>query len=213
MKKSANKYKKFSPTLQLVCAVSLFFISVIASRSAAMTEPEIVVFKAIYNLPDSLHFFFYVITQLGSIYMLGLLLLIYTFRRRYHIMLRLLLSGTLAYMVAGMAKDLWGRMRPFEFLPGVVSLEYMVRGAGFPSGHMALATALVFTMGHYLPAKYRPLLAFALLSVGLSRIYLGVHAPLDIVGGFAIGWAAYALFRHVRLYDVSFRSQKRKKTI
>jgi membrane-associated phospholipid phosphatase len=41
-------------------------------------------------------------------------------------------------------------------------------------------------------------------------MYLGVHTPLDIVGGFAIGWGAYALFRHVRLYDVRFGHHKTK---
>jgi undecaprenyl-diphosphatase len=206
MKKTIVKTKKyaFNPTVQLMAALGLLGFSVAVSRGSQMAPWEIELFTRVYNWPDYLHPFFYIISQLGSIYMLGLLLLIYMIKRHYHIVLRLLLTGTLAYMAAGVAKDLWGRMRPHEFLLDVVSLEYLVRGPGFPSGHMALATALAFTVGHYLPKKYRLLLVLGVIGVGLSRIYLGVHAPLDIVGGFAIGWAAYALFRHVRLQDIGF---------
>ena len=91
-------------------------------------------------------------------------------------------------MITGVAKDLWGRARPNELLLDVVNLDYIVRGPGFPSGHMALATALAFTIGHYLPKKYHWVPIVWIVGVGLSRMYLGIHAPLDIVGGFAIGW-------------------------
>ncbi|MGI9027943.1 MAG: phosphatase PAP2 family protein [Candidatus Saccharimonadales bacterium] len=211
MKNKTHKIKITHPTIQLFAALVLFVATVLASRGSQMTLWEISLFRTIYSLPDFLHAFFIIVTQLGSIYVLGLLLVLYIIKQRYQIVLRLLLTGTLAYMASGVAKDMWGRMRPHEFLPDIVSLEYVVRGPGFPSGHMALATALAFTMGHYLPKKYRWLLVTAVIGVGLSRMYLGVHAPLDIIGGFAIGWASYALFRHVRLYGMRHNSKPQKK--
>lgn len=113
------------------------------------------------------------------------------------------MTGLLAYLAAGVAKDMWGTDRPFEYLLNVTSLEFLVRGPAFPSGHMALTTALAFTVGHYLDKRYRWILVIAVVGVGLSRIYLGVHAPIDLVGGFAIGWASYALFRHIRMQDLT----------
>lgn len=205
-----KKIKSVSPTLQLIAALALFILATAASRSAQMALWEINLFTAIYSWPEFLHPLFIFITQFGSIYVLGILAILYLLKQHYHIVLRLLLSGTLAYMLAGVAKDLWGRGRPFELIPDIVSLEFIVRGPGYPSGHMAMATVLAFTLGHYLHKKYRLLLAAGALAVGLSRIYLGVHAPLDIVGGFAIGWAAYAIFRHVRLYDIRLQRHKNK---
>ncbi len=172
---------------------------------------EVFVFQAIYGLHDSLFPIFYIVTQLGSIYILGILLALYMIKRSYHILLHVVMNGTLAYLMAGFMKDIWGRARPDELLAGVVHLDY-ARGAGFPSGHMALAVALALTVGHYVPKKYHWLIAVWILGVGLSRIYLGVHAPLDIIGGFAIGWGSYALFRHVKLYDIHRRSKSDKLT-
>lgn len=209
--KSTKKPTKLSPTIQLFLAIGLFGVAVLASNGEQMTAWEITIFQAIYGLPGFLHGFFLAITNLGSIYMLGLLLLLYLAKWHYHVVLRLLMTGTLAYVVSGVAKDLWGRARPFELLTDVVSLDYIVRGPGFPSGHMALAVALALTVGHYLPKKYHWVVPIWIVGVGLSRVYLGVHAPLDIVGGFAIGWGSYALFRHVRLYDITFHRESAKK--
>lgn len=216
MKKSIqtkSAIKLAHPSVQLALALALFCISVLASRSAAMTSWEEHLFIHIYNWPAALHPIFFVITQLGSVHMLATLLFVYLLFRHYHTVLRLLLTGTLAYTLSGVAKDLWGRIRPHEHLADIVVLDYVVRGPGFPSGHMALATALGLTLMHYTPRKYRWLLICSILLVGISRIYLGVHAPLDILGGFAIGWACHALFRHVRLYDIAFgkRAKKREK--
>lgn len=213
MKKNKKKYKKIGPTAQLFLAIGLFVIAVLASKGPMMKDWEVSVFQAVYGLPEFLHPFFITVTQLGSIYVLGILLIIYLTKQHYHIVLRLLMTGTLAYVVTGFAKDIWGRARPHELLTDVVSLDYIVRGPGFPSGHMALAVALALTIGHYLPKKYRWLIVLWIVSVGLSRMYLGVHAPLDIVGGFAIGWGSYALFRHVRLYDVKFGRKTTKKKV
>jgi undecaprenyl-diphosphatase len=211
MKKNKNKFPKISPTIQLFIALGLFAISALASGGQRIADWEVDLFQFVYGLPGFLHPIFFVVTQLGSIYMLGLLLLIYLFKKRYPIVLRLLMTGTLAYLVSGFAKDIWGRVRPTELLVDIVNLDYIVRGPGFPSGHMALATALALTIGHYLPKKYHWLVLVWIVGVGLSRMYLGIHFPLDIIGGFAIGWGSYALFRHVRLYDASFSRKHAKK--
>lgn len=211
MKKQARptaKVPKIHPIVQLVIALVIFTITVLASRDTIITDWEIAVFNLIYGLPSFLHPVFFVITQTGSIYVLAFLLMLFIFKKHYHVVTRLLMTGTLAYLLAGVAKDLWGRARPTDYLIDIVNLDYVVRGPGFPSGHTALATALALTLGHYTPRKYHWIIALWIIGVGLSRIYLGVHFPLDIIGGFAIGWASYALFRNIRLYDVRFNKKK-----
>lgn len=214
MSQKINSQKRalLHPTFQSIVAVGLFAITLVASKAASIAEWETDLFFAIHNLPDFLGPFFYAITQAGSIFMLAGLLLIYLFKNRYHIVLRLLMTGVLAYLLAGIAKSLWGRGRPFEFLDSVTVLD-VIQGPGFPSGHTALATALALTMGHYLIKRHHWVPVVWILGVAFSRIYLGVHLPLDIVGGFAVGWLSYALFRHVRIYDITTkRSNKAAKT-
>jgi undecaprenyl-diphosphatase len=62
------------------------------------------------------------------------------------------------------------------------------RDASFPSGHaatsFAAATILSFARPRWAPAFY----LFA-LGIGFSRVYVGVHYPLDIVGGAVLGIA------------------------
>lgn len=212
-KKKQNKFSipPLSPTTHLLLAIGLFVISVFLARRPDVPAWEIDVFNAIYGLPDFLQPIFFVITQTGSIWMLAAILLLYLAKRNYHILLRFLLTGTLAYLLSGFAKDLWGRARPADILENIVNLDYVVRGPGFPSGHTALATALALTAGHYLPQKYRWIVPVWIIGVALSRMYLGIHFPMDILGGFAIGWASYAVFRHVRIYDVAYHTKKRSK--
>ena len=66
-----------------------------------------------------------------------------------------------------------------------------LRAGAFPSGHTATAFAVMALLGAYITGWGRllPLLALATL-VGLSRIALGVHWPLDVLAGAAGGWLA-----------------------
>lgn len=206
--KTNKQALRITPTYHLIAAAALLIATVLVSRGESLHDWEVAVFQFIYGLPNKLLPLFLVITQFGSVYVLAVLLLIYLFRRRYHVVLRMLMTGLLAYLMAGFVKYAWGRPRPDGLLDGVTNLDY-VQGPGFPSGHTALAAAVAFTLGHYLPKKYRWIVPVWIVGVGTSRLYLGVHAPLDIIGGFAIGWGAYALFRHVRIYDISFERKSK----
>lgn len=211
MRKNKQSSALLAPTAQTLLAGALFIAAMLASRGEQILAWERQLFLWIYEWPDFLFTFFYAVTQLGSVYMLAVLPVFYLMTKRYHVVIRLLLTGTLAYMIAGVAKDVFSRGRPHEFITDIISLD-VIRGPGFPSGHMTLAVALALTFGHYVRTKHYWIPAAWIVSVGLSRIYLGAHLPLDIIGGFALGWFAYALFRHVRLYPVRNRpAQKAEK--
>jgi undecaprenyl-diphosphatase len=82
--------------------------------------------------------------------------------------------------------------------PEVVSHPPRVFTTSFPSGHATLSAITYLTIAALLARAYpSPMLDFYFMSVaalltvliGLSRIYLGVHFPTDILGGWCIGTA------------------------
>ena len=59
-------------------------------------------------------------------------------------------------------------------------------GGGFPSGHSASAAALAFFALARYGARAWPLLMLAFLG-GVSRVYVGAHGVLDVLGGWTVG--------------------------
>jgi undecaprenyl-diphosphatase len=105
--------------------------------------------------------------------------------------LRGLASIALASLVTNQpAKRLFRRTRPSRTgVPLVRHGRRVPDSTSFPSGHAASAFAFAVGAGAELPAPARvPLLVLA-GAVGLSRVYVGVHYPADVLAGAAIGAA------------------------
>lgn len=202
MAKKLTKTFIMNPRTQLLAALVLFGLSALLVRDGVLASWEEAVFSLVYGLPEWLTPVFLAVTQLGGVMMLFAISAVYFIRSHYAAVVHLLMSGLLAYLATGAAKQLVGRGRPGELLPDIFYRDSLVHGMGFPSGHTALATAIGLTLWYYLPSRFRWIVPTLIISVAISRIYLGVHAPLDIVGGFAIGWAAVTIFRFVRITDI-----------
>lgn len=89
------------------------------------------------------------------------------------------------------------RPRPSGLVP-VEHLRAVAHGQGFPSGHTANSVVLALAVGLVFPRLRWPLLGVA-AAISLARAYVGVHLPLDLVGGAALAvlgsslaWAAGA---------------------
>jgi len=85
--------------------------------------------------------------------------------------------------------------------PDFVTHMARVFTTSFPSGHATLSAITYLTIGALLARTYpsfetsfyfMSLAAFLTVLIGVSRIYLGVHYPTDILGGWSIG-AAWAV--------------------
>ena len=107
----------------------------------------------------------------------------------------LLLVGATSIAALGMSglKLLIGRERPT-----IVEHIEVVGGLSFPSGHTLIAAVLYPTLGMLIASNLRQrhlkvfvvvVAALLALIVGLTRVFIGVHYPSDVLGGWLLGLA------------------------
>ena len=131
--------------------------------------------------------FFLGIRWLGTGYVLiPVLLFLYCYRRWK--VPALLLAVSIETIVVHILKRIANQPRPILALPGehIHWLQHLKKGS-FPSGDAAVA----FTVAFILALEERTAVRVALFAYGVliayERIYLGVHFPLDVAAGAAIG--------------------------
>ncbi len=103
----------------------------------------------------------------------------------------LVLSLVLAVLISDqtashVVKGIVERVRPCNALDGVLTPAGKSGAYSFPSSHAANMGSSMFLLS----MVFRPLTwLFVLIAllVGLSRIYLGLHYPSDVLGGYALG--------------------------
>jgi undecaprenyl-diphosphatase len=119
-----------------------------------------------------------------------------TRRRAFELLAAIVLTAVMVFVV----KHAVGRIRPYACLEGVQGLFFAPpRDPSFPSGHAAgSACFAAFLADRSRPVRTALLAAFALF-VGLSRIVLGVHFPLDVITGATLGTAVGVSIR--RYFD------------
>ena len=103
-------------------------------------------------------------------------------------LLAVLCALLLAQILSGPLKDLADRPRPPVRFPDIHALAALPANGSFPSGHAMLAAAVAGALWWSSRAAALALAAFALL-IGLSRVWLGMHYPSDVLAGFAVGAA------------------------
>jgi undecaprenyl-diphosphatase len=87
-----------------------------------------------------------------------------------------------------------GIARPRPRLPvGILSLVEAPDRFSFPSGHAAASLSVVLPLAMVLPGAVGALLLLLAGWVGLSRCYLGVHYPGDVLAGWALAATGYLL--------------------
>lgn len=104
-------------------------------------------------------------------------------------------GGYVAYYGAKLIKHNIIRPRPIALLSHVHIRGYAAHGSGFVAGHTAVAASLAILLAPYVGRRWRWVLSALVVVVGFTRVYVGSHLPLDVVGGAAIGVAVGALTR------------------
>lgn len=108
-----------------------------------------------------------------------------TFGFRGFIILMLSL-GICFLLVDNFLKEAFARSRPFWDIPGARLLIEAPRDFSFPSGHAATSFAAALVLHWFYKGKSWAFFLVAAV-VAFSRVYVGVHYPLDVLAGSVVG--------------------------
>lgn len=194
MKKNSRSF----PMLWL--SLSLLIVTTFVAANLRMSSPEQAVFDILYHILQPFNPALLIVTQLGSLAMWLVSVVVAFAAKQRRVALQLALSGGLAILLTVLLKSLVARPRPFDALEAITHYDRLASGYGYPSGHTAIAVCMALVLWTVFPRSGRWLLLALAAIVAFSRIGLGVHAPLDIVGGALIGFITVRLVQ--KLYPL-----------
>lgn len=173
-------------------AAAFGLAAIVAART--VVTGEVALTEAANDLPGPVVDALEVVMQLGSraaIPLVAIVAAVLADRRRFRVALAVVLAGLAAWLAASAGKEVVARPRP-SALGAEVELRDHGSGPGFPSSHVSVAAGALVAAAL---ALRRPAAAAAgvAATVGLGRMAVGVHLPLDVVGGLGLGAAAAAL--------------------
>lgn len=87
-------------------------------------------------------------------------------------------------------KNVVARTRPYEMVEGLQRIIEAQSDFSFPSGHTGSSFAAAVVIFLRLPKRYGILAMVLAVLIGLSRLYVGVHYPTDVIAAAIIGTAA-----------------------
>ncbi len=208
-------FHKDNPKLPYIIIIIVAFIVVVGGlnlfieltdelkeKALALYDQQITDFIIAHRSPPLTQYFIFM-TNVGDFYgYLVVLILAFiislVFFKNWRYMAQTVLVLLLASISNTMLKRFVDRARPgIEHLVSVETLSY-------PSGHAMSAMAFYgfliylfyrFKMNRWLKYSTIILLLLIILSIGISRIYLGVHFPSDIAGGYIAGaiWVFFCI--------------------
>jgi undecaprenyl-diphosphatase len=177
------------PRVRLGAGTAALLVTAMAARRNRVSPGEAAAFRAVNDLPGWLYPPAWVVMQLGTLGAAPAAAGAAWLAGDRELAGRLLAGGTGAWALSKVVKRLVQRPRPAALLPGARRRGREAAGLGYLSGHAGVAVALGAAALPRLGPGGRALTLAAVPVVGLTRIYVGAHLPLDVAGGAALGLA------------------------
>lgn len=146
--------------------------------------------------------FFRAITSLGDELFYLLLFPFLLWCVDFYLGIRVGIIFLLSVYVNTGVKGIFQQPRPFDILPEIQKVQ--ASGYGFPSGHAHSSMVVWGSIAYWKKQIWiRNLSILLILLIGFSRIYLGVHFPTDILGGWLfcglVLGLSYFIFLRIKL--------------
>lgn len=197
------------PRVQLGTGTAVLLLTAVAARRDRVGPGEAAAFRAVNGLPGSLYRPAWAIMQFGAPAAVPAMAGAAWLAGDRALAGRLLAGGTSAWALSNVIKRLVRRPRPAVLLPGTRCRGREAAGLGYLSGHTGMAVALGAAALPRLGPAGRVVILAAVPAIGLARIYVGAHLPLDVVGGAALGLAIDAASVLARHPQRRFRDSRR----
>jgi uncharacterized protein (TIRG00374 family) len=196
IKHRINSYRNPVYIVYIFLGISIFLFGQLFVASG-VGNLELYFFRFFNGLPGFLEPVFILISFFGTIGFVFVATIIALIRKHYSHAIKFLLAGVGAWLVTKWLKSFEYRARPSEILNNVQLRENLDSVIGYPSGHAAVSTAIGVIAYMYTPKRLHPVITWTIILVCLSRLYLGMHLPVDVIGGFGVGLAIASLINYI----------------
>jgi undecaprenyl-diphosphatase len=177
--------------VRLVVSVAALAALAVAVSDQTFLRGEVGLLEAVNDVPTWAGWPLRVVMQLGTLWVALVVVALTAWRtadRGPGPWVTVLVAALVAFRLDNVLKDIIERPRPPAVLDGLHVRE-TIDGFGFPSGHTTMAFALAAALHPTLTPRWRWAGWTLAAVVGVGRMHVGVHWPMDVVGGAALGGA------------------------